>query len=528
MSSVAAVVARSSSRVRTALLNRSAPSVQQCVSIRSYVQEREIITPPEPGHKLETIQLPPPDVSPKRDMPEDPAHYHRKPVTSAHAIDTTQGKLSARDSAAISPTGSVIHGRYGDLGPEVAQSIPLEYLALLYPAAQGAAALRALTEKNGGAKGTLLVYGASQPNAMASVQLASTAGNAVVAVVGGEHSGNEEMMAAIKGLASEPGTAVTQEYAMLKKNFADLVKSTMEGDDAKLTEGYNPDQFLTDFKENLLAYAAKYPSTLPAAVDKSHLDFQYGDKEREHFRDNMDAYLSQFPAGSHPFDPAKLDAYFDKDQYATFKAKFNKQTSAVVTGDEVGSFVPTDVVHSMLQTPKEEELDSNLKQEAVDDDIPFVPYEFSVLDQKFGQGVESKKGGPLMGAIIAVTPTLAEAATVISKAQSLRSKAEALQFLTASERTALSAATSVANIAKEHGVPVYTVGGKLPGFESVEPTDDDVQEALAGMELDENGTSRINYFVQVYRAGDFPMYADYAVHRASEELAGPRQFVVTK
>jgi len=72
------------------------------------------------------------------------------------------------------------------------------------------------------------------------------------------------------------------------------------------------------------------------------------------------------------------------------------------------------------------------------------------------------------------------------------------------------------------------VGGQLPGFETVEPTDDDVQEALAGMELDENGVSRINYFVQVYRAGDFPMYADYAVHRASEELAGPRQFVVTK
>lgn len=62
----------------------------------------------------------------------------------------------------------------------------------------------------------------------------------------------------------------------------------------------------------------------------------------------------------------------------------------------------------------------------------------------------------------------------------------------------------------------------------MEPTDDDVQEALAGMEIDEDGTSRINYFLQVYRAGDFPVYADYAVHRANEELAGPRQIVVTK
>jgi hypothetical protein len=35
-------------------------------------------------------------------------------------------------------------------------------------------------------------------------------------------------------------------------------------------------------------------------------------------------------------------------------------------------------------------------------------------------------------------------------------------------------------------------------------------------------------FVQVYRAGDFPFYADYAVHRATEVLAGPRQIVVTK
>jgi len=450
-----------------------------------------------------------------------------KPVTSAHAIDTMQGKLSARDSAAISPNGSVVHGRYGDLGPEIAQSIPLEYLALLYPAAQGAAALRVLTEKNGDKQGTLLVYGASQPNAMASVQLASTAGNAVVAVVGGEHSGDEGMMAAIKGLASEPGTAVSQEYAIVKKNFADLVKATCEGDDASLSQGYDPDLFLQEFKENSMAYADKYPSTLPAAVDKSHLDFQYGDREREHFQGNMEAYLSQFPAGSQPFDPAKLDAYFDKDQYATFKAKFNKQTSAVVTGDQVGSFVPTDIVHAMLQTP-EKELDPGLKQQQEDDDVPFVPYEFSVLEQKFGKGVESKKGGPLMGAIIAVTPTLAEAATVISRATTLRSKAEALQFLTTAEQTAFAAATSVANLAKEHGVPVYTVGGQLPGFETVEPTDDDVQEALAGMELDENGVSRINYFVQVYRAGDFPMYADYAVHRASEELAGPRQFVVTK
>lgn len=70
--------------------------------------------------------------------------------------------------------------------------------------------------------------------------------------------------------------------------------------------------------------------------------------------------------------------------------------------------------------------------------------------------------------------------------------------------------------------------GSLPGFESVEPTDDDVQEALAAMEIDEKGDAPLNFFLQVYRASDYPVYADYAVHRATEVLSGPRQMVVTK
>lgn len=52
--------------------------------------------------------------------------------------------------------------------------------------------------------------------------------------------------------------------------------------------------------------------------------------------------------------------------------------------------------------------------------------------------------------------------------------------------------------------------GSLPGFESVEPTDDDVQEALAAMEIDEKGDAPLNFFLQVYRASDYPVYADYA------------------
>lgn len=68
----------------------------------------------------------------------------------------------------------------------------------------------------------------------------------------------------------------------------------------------------------------------------------------------------------------------------------------------------------------------------------------------------------------------------------------------------------------------------MTGFETIEPTAADVNEALSAMELKEDGSSRLNYFLQVYRASDYPVYADYAVHRAQEELSGPRQIVVTK
>jgi hypothetical protein len=68
----------------------------------------------------------------------------------------------------------------------------------------------------------------------------------------------------------------------------------------------------------------------------------------------------------------------------------------------------------------------------------------------------------------------------------------------------------------------------LPGFETAEVTDADVKEAVSAMDIQDDGSTKLNLFVQVYRAGDFPFYADYAVHRATEVLAGPRQIVVTK
>lgn len=66
--------------------------------------------------------------------------------------------------------------------------------------------------------------------------------------------------------------------------------------------------------------------------------------------------------------------------------------------------------------------------------------------------------------------------------------------------------------------------GTLAGLDAVEPTDADVQEAMSAMDIDDMGESRLNYLVQVYRAGDYPIYADYAVFKAG----GPRQVVVTK
>ena len=131
-------------------------------------------------------------------MEEDPATYHRKPVSSAHTVDlsTNPPKLSAKDSAALSPSGSVVHGRYGELSIEAAKGIPLEYLALLHPAAEGAAAVREV--KGSADKGTLLIYGATEPSGLSALQLASAEGIAVVGVACGKHSAQSEFLDTVK------------------------------------------------------------------------------------------------------------------------------------------------------------------------------------------------------------------------------------------------------------------------------------------------------------------------------------------
>ena len=113
-------------------------------------------------------------------------------------------------------------------------------------------------------------------------------------------------------------------------------------------------------------------------------------------------------------------------------------------------------------------------------------------------------------------------------AKTLRAKGEALAFLSRNERAAFGAASSVAAVAKKAGAPVVVMGGSLPGLPTAKDTEADVKEALAAMDIDEKGETRLNYFVELYRANDFPFYADYAVFRATEELPTARQVVVTK
>ena len=394
--------------------------------------------PIPPGHTLDAVQPPAYfDLAPMPLGERDPMSHVRQPVTSAHMIVGNQ--VSARDSVSINPSGSIVHGRFGDLG--VQDGIPLEYLALLRPAAEGAAATSKL-----GHTGTLLVFGATQAAGLAALQLWK--GKAVCAVVGGEHSGVDEMMGIVKGLTKEPGFAVAEEYALLKKNFRDMVDATVNGEKIGPADA---ETYLADFKANLLDNAVAYPDTRPAAVGESHLDFGgKKDKDRELFRDNMDPYLAQYPAGSPPMDPTKVDAVFNVEQYSIFKSKFATQTTAVITGDDVGDFSPGQIAASMILAPEAAPKASTGGE---------IPFEFSLTANNIDVSCEA--AGPVAGAVIAVTPDLEVAATAVHAAKTVRAKAEALQFLNEAQRNAFAAASSVAAQATSVGAPVLVIGGKL-------------------------------------------------------------------
>lgn len=394
--------------------------------------------------------LPTKKVDPVPETPEDPSAYHRSPVTSAHAIDTAKGQISTQDSVAVSPSGSVVHGIYGELGAD-AEGVPLEYLALLRMAAEGAAGVKAVSE--GGAPGTVLVFGASQANGLAAVQLAAAAGHAVVGVVGAEHSFSEDMREYVKAMIPEPGTAVSEEYAIAKKNFADLVHGVSTGDEG--LSCFSAEEQLEDFKNNYLAYVEKYPETLPAAVDPSKMKFVGMEKDKDQFRANMEAYLAQFPPGAPPVDKQQLEAYFTVEQYEAFRNKFWEQTTSVISGDESHYFSPPHIVKDLMKEP--EKVDTTV----YDTSHPKVPYAFTHMNPFYSEETQAVTGGPVKGAIISVSPNLEAAAVAVSKAKSLREKAEALQFLTSAQKAAFTAACSVVSQATKAGAPVVTIGGEL-------------------------------------------------------------------
>ena len=471
----------------------------------------EDVTPLPPNFSMDSIVSPPHGLGDSQAPDADPMALKRNPVTAAYSIDTAKASTSALDSAAFAPEG-VQHGTYGAVH---ADGVPLEYLALLRHAAEGAAAVRGL-------KGTVLVYGASRPAGMAAVQLAASAGCAVAAVVDGQHSGHEEMVDVVKGLTTEPGFAVAEEYALCKANFRELVLRTVSGEDGK--EGFHPTSFLDEFKKNLIDYTQAYPNDLPAAVDAEQLRFVGKEKDRANFKVNMEAYLSQYSPGAAPIDEAELHANFDTEQYDLFKKKFGAQTTAVISGGDgvtnTDRFAPAEIVSNMSRSPESSSDDASTTNKD-------YPFEFSVLNPS-PPTTPALKGGPIAGAIIEVTPELSAAATAVSQAKTLREKAESLQFLSEGQRNAYAAASSIISLAKAAKAPIRTVNGTLPGLESVSPNEEDIQTALDAMAIEEDGTSKLNYFIQVYRAGDFEAYEAYGVHRACEPCAGPRTVVVTK
>jgi hypothetical protein len=471
------------------------------------------VTPKVPPAVIDA--LPPMEMIPSEPL-TDPAAFKYGPVNAVYCVDAETGTLSAKDYVSVAPNGTTIHGRYGEIPSSHTATTPLEYLALLHPAACAAAAVRQLGKK----KSTVLIYGASQAAGIAAAQLATVAGHAVIAVVDGQHSGDEDCLESIKGMIAEPGTAVPEEFAYSKGNFADLVNSIQfdkDGIPAKL----NGAQILSDFKANLLEYCQTYPNTRPAAVGKEHMEFHYMEKDRELWQINQEAYYSQFPPGAPPLDAMKLEANFDLKQYAQFRAKFWHQTTAVITGSSAGFSAPHEV-QAQLEQPME--LDTNALGGTG------FPYAFSVLPSNtLPSKTINASGSPMAGAIIVATPTLQKAAAAVHAAgSSKRAQAEALYFLSENEKAAYGAARSV--IARAGGTKkTIVIGGTVAGLSTpVQPTDDDVKEALKAMDINDNGDSMLNFFIQRYRANDFPFYEHYAIHRATEPLAGPRQIVVAK
>lgn len=455
------------------------------------------------------------------DAPPDPMAIQRKDASSAFSVDVGHQKLCARDSAWVDEHGTVVHGRYGSLSGDIVSSVPLEYLPLLGSGADGAAAVREMLANAKGGSGTMIVFGANEASGLAAVQFGTEAGLAVIGVVGGEHSGNDELVDIIKGFTNEPGFVVPEEYALVKKNFQDLVMQTVSGQEIDMQP--NVDDFVKDFQEQVVDYAAMFPAGRPA-LPASRMEFEGKDKDRKHYDDNWDAYYEDFEPGCPPMTPAELNANFTKSTYALFKYKFAQQGEKLMAQDpDVTTFFPANEVKNLCNTSPQSHVLPD-----VNSDPNGKHYYFNVMQPHSTSNTPTSR--PILGTILVSTPSLLAACTALANTKSLREKAETLQFLPDAERNAYAAAASCIALAKKQNAPIYVIGSTpLPGLpKPLEPTSDDVTTALNALQMDDTGKSKLNFMVQVYRAVDFPIYEQYAIHRASEVLSGPRQIIVVK
>ena len=304
--------------------------------------------------------------------------------------------------------------------------------------------------------GTVLIYGAGEATGLAACQLSKSA---VVAVVAGHQTGNDEFVDSIKTMLPEPSIVVPEEMVMRRAEFRDLVQAVEQGEEV---EDMDPQVFVSDFQKNLLEYAAYYPEN-QLHVDSSEYQFKGKEKDRSNFKENITAYLEQFPRGAPPIDEVVLKESFTKEQYAIFKSKFHHQTSSLITGDPVkNDFNPSVIAKSMVERP--EKISDYLKNQIHQTDgsnEDFIPFEFSTLKDQVDNGLETLKGGAIAGAIIAVTPELKAAADAVSKEKTLRGKAEALQFLSETQKNAFAAAQGIISLAQQKGKPVVVVEGKI-------------------------------------------------------------------
>ena len=79
---------------------------------------------------MDSVKPPPHGFGDPHVQDDEPMAYVRKPVTSAHSIDLSKGSISALDSAAFGPNGTVVHGRFGEISADATATIPLEYFFL--------------------------------------------------------------------------------------------------------------------------------------------------------------------------------------------------------------------------------------------------------------------------------------------------------------------------------------------------------------------------------------------------------------